>query len=410
MIMRISSRWRSPDASPWILAARAFAACVLAMSAAGCADPLVFADWTIPVPEGTRIVEYPGVTDEERAGEVIELVEDLAIGPRGEDENYVLFNPRPVKVDSRGNLYVLDRGNSRVQVFDANGEYLRTLGSAGSGPGEFQGSRGGFVQVDTIVAGDRLVAFDSAQSRLMAWSPDGEHLGDHVITEPRVSRFVGGFDDGTLAALTVTRIDEATRQVTRQTVVRLSSSGEQLGESISLPRVGAVMIGGRVGVARPDGDPIFAASRDGTVYATAGTEYQILSLDPEGSTRWALRVAHERVPFTDEDRTRILDLLRNNIPDLDDSGTQWPDRIGSIGDLAVDGHGHLYVYAMQPLYAPTPELVAVDVYAPDGERLFAGMAPPFRWTDAAGDFVYGTRRNEQTEEDEPVRYRLVEPF
>jgi len=381
---------------------------LLVAASAGCADPLVFADWTIPVPEGTRIVEYAGVTDEERAGNVIELVEDLAIGPRGDDDNYVFFNPRPVNVDSRGNLYVLDRGNSRVQVFDANGEYLRTLGSAGSGPGAFQRGRG-FVQV-TAVAGDQLVAFDGAQSRLMVWSPDGEHLGDHAITEPRVTLLVAGLDDGTLAARTITRIDEETRQVAGQAVVRLSSAGEQLGEYISLPRPGNIMIGGRVGVPRPDGNIIFAASRDGTVYATGGTEYQILSLGPAGSTRWALRVAHERAPFTDEDRTRILDLLRNNIRDLDDRGTQWPDRIGSIEDLAVDGHSHLYVYAMQPLYAPTPELVAVDVYAPDGERLFAGMAPPFRWTDAAGDFVYGTRRNEQTEEDEPVRYRLVEPF
>ena len=36
---------------------------------------LEFADWTIPVPEGTRIIEYPHVPLEER-NERIELVEE----------------------------------------------------------------------------------------------------------------------------------------------------------------------------------------------------------------------------------------------------------------------------------------------------------------------------------------------
>ncbi len=44
--------------------------------------PLEFPDWTIPVPEGTKIIEYAAVPMEERI-ERIELVEDLAIGQRG---------------------------------------------------------------------------------------------------------------------------------------------------------------------------------------------------------------------------------------------------------------------------------------------------------------------------------------
>ena len=46
----------------------------------------------------------------------------------------------------------------------------------------------------------------------------------------------------------------------------------------------------------------------------------------------------------------------------------------------------------------------------DGERLFAGMMNGAGWSAARGDFVYSVRRDEQTEEQELVRYRLVEPF
>ena len=40
-------------------------------------------------------------------------------------------------VDDNDNLYAVDNGNDRVQVFDNNGAYLRQIGSGGSGDGQF---------------------------------------------------------------------------------------------------------------------------------------------------------------------------------------------------------------------------------------------------------------------------------
>ena len=57
-----------------------------------------------------------------------------------------------------------------------------------------------------------------------------------------------------------------------------------------------------------------------------------------------------------------------------------------------------------------PDVGPVEVYSPDGERLFAGMMSDQRWSAASGDFIYSLRRNELTEEQELVRYRLIEPF
>jgi hypothetical protein len=382
------------------------AAGFIAAATLGCSEPLVFPDWTIEVPEATPVVEYADVTAEERAGKTIELVEELVIAARPGDDNYTFFNPRYVNVDSRGNIYVLDGGNSRVQMFDDGGEYVRTLGGEGSGPGEFRAGRGGFTQVDMTVAGDHLIAFDGAQARLSIWSPDGEHLGDHAVTEPRVVGFIAGLDDGATVVETSARSDQGSLRGAS----RLSMSGAEELQYIALPRPSNFMVGGRIGLANPTGEIVYAGDSDGALYASTGVEYQVVRFDHDGSMRWALRVAHERTPFTDEDRDRIVEILLRNFPDLDARDTDWPDRLGSIGRLAVDGHGHLYVYAMQPLFVPTPKLIAVDVYAADGERLFSGTMPPFSWTDAAGDLVYGVRRNEQTEEDEPVRYRLREPF
>ena len=52
---------------------RAATLAFLAIVLTACSEPLEFADWTIPVPEGTRIIEYAAAPLEERV-ERIELV------------------------------------------------------------------------------------------------------------------------------------------------------------------------------------------------------------------------------------------------------------------------------------------------------------------------------------------------
>ena len=45
--------------------------------------------------------------------------------------------PAHLAVDSFGNVYVADRFNHRVQVFENDGKYLTSFGSFGTRPGEF---------------------------------------------------------------------------------------------------------------------------------------------------------------------------------------------------------------------------------------------------------------------------------
>ncbi len=70
------------------------------LAAVACSEPLEFADWTIPVPEGTRIIEYEHVPFEERT-ERIELVEDLKIGERRDEPRYAFYDPLGIAVGRR---------------------------------------------------------------------------------------------------------------------------------------------------------------------------------------------------------------------------------------------------------------------------------------------------------------------
>lgn len=382
-----------------------FAAGLFAVSTLACSDPLVFADWTIPVAEGTRVVEYPAVPDEDRAGHRIELAEELVIRG-GDDDASSFYQPFGVLIDDAGRTYIVDLGETRIQVYDDDGDYVRSLGGEGSGPGEFRGTQGGWVTIIATLAGEHVVAYDMQQSRISVWNMAGEHVRDRILDEFRLRSLLGGDGNTGFVGVTMARSDAGSEEA----VVAVDFEGQLDRTYVSLPRPENLNFG-VVTTSDPSGGPAFAAAKDGTVYASAGDEYQVLAVGTGGEQRWALRVAHQRLPLTDDDRARILDRLSmDGTHEVDDSNVNWPSHIGSISRLAVDGHGHLYVFAAEPPYVDESPDIDVDVYGADGERLFAGTMPRISWSEAAADYVVALRRNRQTEEREAVRYRLVEPF
>lgn len=79
--------------------------------------------------------------------------------------------PQGVAVDQDGNVYVTDTMNNRVEIFDADGNFLSTFGKAGDGPGYFARPKGIAVDSD----GHIWVA-DQMQDRLQVFNRDGQLL------------------------------------------------------------------------------------------------------------------------------------------------------------------------------------------------------------------------------------------
>jgi len=98
-----------------------------------------------------------------------ELVGAIGQG-KGSGPGQFLF-PTYLAVDPQGNLYVTDTLNSRVQVFDADGKYLKTVGSRGSAWGMFDKPKG--VALDSF--GNLYVA-DSGWSNVQIFNQKGQVL------------------------------------------------------------------------------------------------------------------------------------------------------------------------------------------------------------------------------------------
>jgi len=88
---------------------------------------------------GVTIISNPKTPRPEN-GIPIRLVfkEELSIGVKEGDENYMFGNDVAFNTDNKGNFYVTDWDRRRIQKFDSEGNYLLTIGKKGQGPGDFQ--------------------------------------------------------------------------------------------------------------------------------------------------------------------------------------------------------------------------------------------------------------------------------
>ena len=91
----------------------------------------------------------------------------------GDEDPGTLARPTNVAVDAEGHIYVSDTINSRIQIFDAEGNFLSTFGRPGDGPGCFGRPKGLAVDRDGHIwvadtSMDRVQVFDR-QGRLAGY-------------------------------------------------------------------------------------------------------------------------------------------------------------------------------------------------------------------------------------------------
>jgi DNA-binding beta-propeller fold protein YncE len=90
--------------------------------------------------------------------------------------------PIGVAVDKDGNVYVTDTFNNRVEIFDADGGFIRAFGKNGDGAGHFERPKGIAVDCDGHIwvadaAQDRVKVFDKDGQLLIYFGQHGEYPG-----------------------------------------------------------------------------------------------------------------------------------------------------------------------------------------------------------------------------------------
>jgi DNA-binding beta-propeller fold protein YncE len=79
-------------------------------------------------------------------------------------------HPAGIATDAEGDVFVVDKGNDRVEKFDSEGKYLSQFGSPGSGNGQFNGPTG----IAVSSARGRILVADTGNHRVQVFNLQGQ--------------------------------------------------------------------------------------------------------------------------------------------------------------------------------------------------------------------------------------------
>lgn len=107
---------------------------------------------------------------------IYHLVEEVKIGTLEGDSLYMFGDISSVAIGKKGEFYVADPQVTIVRMYDSNGIYLKDIGDAGRGPGEFL-----YIGGMEVMSDGKLATWDQRNMRINIYSPEGNYLNSHLV-------------------------------------------------------------------------------------------------------------------------------------------------------------------------------------------------------------------------------------
>jgi hypothetical protein len=335
----------------------------------------------------------------------IAFEEELTLGGDQGPEEAILYRPRSILVDERGDMYVSDYQDAVIKVFDAEGRFVRTIGRKGEGPGEFQ------AMTDTAFLPDgRLLVLDIRSRRTSLFDRNGNFLRSHpwknscfdiLLTDAEGYLTDENVYAGEERKVLVTKFDFEGNQLERW--------GEFTAFGIQMKRVGDTMLS----ITTPyTPRSIFAGDQArGRLYHCLNHTYLIEVYEAPGKLVRKIDRPYTPVPFTKEDAEEYYDGFdrRGNAAFSQMAREVDLPEVKTITDgMGVDDLGNLWVGTNEIDESGGAARRAFDIFDPDGRyraRIWLDFAP--------GLFVrgrmYRVAADEETGFMSVKRYRVIRP-
>jgi hypothetical protein len=168
----------------WTLAAAA----VLVVAMTG--SPALAGEWkgTVQTVDGKKTVVNPAAPMLEPM--TLKMEEMWRLGGETDDEDEFFGVISDIEIDTEGHVYLLDSQLSEVKVYTADGEFVRSIGREGEGPGEFRRPSALFFTAEGNVA-----VVQTIPGKIVVLSKQGDPVGDYPLPQPEDGGFqllVGG--------------------------------------------------------------------------------------------------------------------------------------------------------------------------------------------------------------------------
>lgn len=272
-----------------------------------------------------------------------------------------------IMTDDPGNVYLLDMQLAQVNVFSPNGEFIRSIGREGEGPGEFRFPTGMFFTEDGNIA-----VMQVQPGKIVLLTPDGEPAGEHPIPKGDDGSFlqlVGGQagSGNIVLAAAVNSFAEGKFQQTRY-LAGINGAGEETArycEDVrTIEMANAVMDDTQWDTF----DRRWVVGPNGNVYAvTTYPDYRIQVWNPDGSVNRVIEREYTHRKRTDAEKQIVNDLMSLFAAQIPNCEVRITDYTKDIETIYVRDDGSLWVLSSNGTRDnPEGTIGVFDVFDPDG--------------------------------------------
>jgi len=238
------------------------------------------------------------------------VTEDLRIGTVAGEPEYQFGMIFSMAITGDGTIYVLDLQASEVRAFDAQGQYLRTIGGPGSGPGELS-PQAAFVFDDPSGG---LIVPDQGNLRVNRFDSSGEPTGSFPIKMDAGVPFRWMVDDAgrIIAQLRGLNVEGMAALEEGDPIVVYDTTGAVVDTVAVIPK-GKMLEGiteGQAAIKIFAAEPIWDLDAEGSVYYAMNDQFRILVNTADGALTRIVKKAVEPKPVEESDKTAILRLMR----------------------------------------------------------------------------------------------------
>jgi hypothetical protein len=394
--------------------ANATLAAIVALTAAACGSGGDTWTGTVVDSAGVAIIENPdqGTWSPSAAWR---LEETLRIGETEGNPEYQFGQVGMIGVGSDGSMYVIDAQAQQVRVFSPDGEFLRTIGRPGAGPGEI-GANAAFVLVG---AGDTIFVPDLTNRRINRYTPDGTPVSSVPIEIEKGLPMVFRATPSGKIVVQIRSLSLPDRPApdTLDRIVRLKSDGSVGDTLLQFPSGGTLNLGGatpEINLYAPE--PAWDVTDDLHIVYGVNDVYRIGFYGADGVLQRVITKPFEREPVSQNDRDAIMNAITRAwtdagvppslLPQLR-SFVHFGEYIPAFASLQVGPRGTLWVQHLKTAAGLTPEQLEQfnpqeDLGAPDWDvfdadgRFLGVVTMPERFQPRLfkGDVIYGVWRNE----------------
>ncbi|MFO7894776.1 MAG: 6-bladed beta-propeller [Longimicrobiales bacterium] len=237
-------------------------------------------------------------------GDAWTVEQDMVIGAAEGAAEYQFGQIAGIDVGEDGRVYVIDQQAREVRVFDPAGEFVATIGQAGSGPGELGQAAGPVF----VAPGDTVVVPDVTQQRITLYTAAGELAGsrqlpmtggvaikwmkmpaDELVQQAMVMAFPGQEDVEPMNLL-----------------IRREPTGEVIDTLLRMPIGESVSFAGNTpNITLFESEPMWTLGPDGHLITGINSEYSLNIYSTDGTLTRIVRKPFEPRRITDSDEAEF---------------------------------------------------------------------------------------------------------